>query len=119
MRVRGLLMASVAVATFVGEGEQAHAQDKGSYTTELPPVEVAPPEAAAKPAQRRPRTARPTTATSARSTTVTRLRAYPTTPVATPGTALAVEKVPSSINFVSAPDIQRTNSLNVMDALQQ
>jgi outer membrane receptor protein involved in Fe transport len=119
MRVRVLLMASVAVATFAGEGEQASAQDKGSFTTELPPVEVAPPEIVAKPAQRRPRTARPTTATRARSTTVTRLLAYPTTPVATPGTALAVDKVPSSINFVNAPDIQRTNSLNVLDALQQ
>jgi outer membrane receptor protein involved in Fe transport len=117
MSVRVLLVASIAAATFVTEGEQACAQDKGSYTTELPPVEVVPPSRA-KSAATRPRAApRPTAA--ARQTTVTRLRAYPTTPVATPSTALAVDKVPSSINFVDTPEIQRTNSLNVMDALQQ
>jgi outer membrane receptor protein involved in Fe transport len=117
MSVRVLLVASIAAATFVTEGEQACAQDKGSYTSELPPVEVVPPSRA-KPAATRPSAApRPTAA--ALQTTVTRLRAYPTTPVATPSTALAVDKVPSSINFVDTPEIQRTNSLNVMDALQQ
>ena len=50
---------------------------------------------------------------------MTRLRIYPTTPLATPSTALAVDKVPSSINFVDARQIQRTNSLNITDALQQ
>jgi iron complex outermembrane receptor protein len=116
MSVRVLLLASVAAA-FAIESEQACAQDKGSYTTELPPVEVTSP--GVKPAPRSPRTTtRPTTATSARPT-VTTLRAYPTTPVATPSTALGVDKVPSSINFVDTPEIQRTNSLNVMDALQQ
>ncbi len=44
---------------------------------------------------------------------------YPTTPVATPGTALAVDKVPSSINFVDSRQIERTGSLNVTDALRQ
>jgi outer membrane receptor protein involved in Fe transport len=117
MSVRVLLIASMAVATFVTEGERACAQDKGSYTTELPPVEVVAPATSAKPAARRPRTeARPTTAAQP---TVTTLRVYPTTPVATPSTALAVDKIPSSINFVNTPEIQRTNSLNVMDALQQ
>ena len=118
MGVRVLLIASVATA-FAVENEQARAQDKGSYTTELPPVEITPPQTA-KPAQGRSQTtARPTTATSARPATVTRLQSYPTTPVATPSTALEVDKVPSSINFVNTADIQRTNSLNVMDALQQ
>jgi outer membrane receptor protein involved in Fe transport len=51
--------------------------------------------------------------------TVTRLRAYPITPASTPSTALAADKVPSSINFVDTPEIRRTRSLNVMDALQQ
>jgi outer membrane receptor protein involved in Fe transport len=50
---------------------------------------------------------------------VSRLRSYPTTPIATPSTALAVDKVPSSINFVDSAQIQRTNSLNITDALQQ
>ncbi len=54
-----------------------------------------------------------------RRTPVTRLLVYPTSPVATPSTALAVDKVPSSINFVNTPETQRTNSLNVMEALQQ
>ncbi len=123
MSVRGLLIASIAAATVVAESEQARAQDaqnKGSYTTELPPVEVTPAQTAARPAPRRTRTTNlPTTSTGARSTTVTRLRVYPTTPASTPSTALAVDKVPSSINFVNTPEIQRTNSLNVMDALQQ
>ena len=50
---------------------------------------------------------------------MTRLRVYPTTPLATPSTALAVDKVPSSINFVDSGQIQRTYSLNITDALQQ
>ena len=44
---------------------------------------------------------------------------YPTSPVSTPSTALAVDKVPSTINFVDSGQIQRTNSLNITDALQQ
>ena len=118
MGVRVLLIASVATA-FAFESEQARAQDSGSYTTELPAVQVAPPPTAAKPTSRQARTTARPTATSARATPVTTLRAYPTTPVATPSTALEADKVPSSINFVNTPDIERTNSLNVMDALQQ
>ena len=121
MSIRVLLIASIAAATVITETEQSCAQDaqnKGSYTTELPPVEVTPTEAGARSVARRPRTPAQTT-TGARSTTVTRLRVYPTTPASTPSTALAVDKVPSSINFVNTPEIQRTNSLNVMDALQQ
>ena len=121
MSIRVLLVASIAAATVVTESEQSYAQDaqnKGSYTTELPPVEVTPTETGARSAARRPRTPAQTT-TGARSTTVTRLRVYPTTPASTPSTALAVDKVPSSINFVNTPEIQRTNSLNVMDSLQQ
>ena len=121
MSVRVLLVASIAAAIVITESEQSCAQDvqnKGSYTTELPPVEVAPAETGARSAARRPRTpASPTTA--ARRTTVTRVRVYPTTPSTTPSTALDVDKVPSSINFVNMPEIQRTNSLNVTDALQQ
>src|ERR1700728_239599 len=121
MSIRVLLVASMAAATVMTESEQACAQDaqnKGSYTTDLPPVEVAPTETGSRPSARRRRTqAEPTTA--ARRTTVTRLLVYPTTPASTPSTALAVDKVPSSINFVNTPEIQRTNSLNVMDALRQ
>jgi len=120
MRVRGLVMATTAAAALAVASEPARAQDKGSYTTDLPAVEVAPPETPNKPVARRPRTAaRPTTTTAPRRAPVTRLVSYPTTPASTPGTALSVDKVPSSINFVNTPEIARTDSLNVMDALQQ
>ena len=112
MGVRILLIASVSAA-FVVESGRACAQDKdkGSYTSELPAVEVAAPRNAAKPERSRapvrvvPR--------------VARLVVYPTSPVSTPSTALAVDKVPSTINFVDSGQIQRTNSLNITDALQQ
>src|SRR5689334_15020067 len=111
MGVRVLLVASVSAA-FVIESGRACAQDKGSYTTELPAVEVsAPPTAARSGRTRAPRSVVPRR--------VTTLRAYPTTPVATPSTALAVDKVPSGINFVDSGQIQRANSLNITDALQQ
>jgi outer membrane receptor protein involved in Fe transport len=117
MGVRVLLLASVSA--LIAEGGLAYAQDKdtGSYTTELPPVEVpAPKTAEAKPTPARPRTAARVVRPAA---TVTRLRVYPTTPLATPSTALAVDKVPSSINFVDSGQIQRTNSLNITNALEQ
>jgi outer membrane receptor protein involved in Fe transport len=117
--VRVLLIASVSAAGLVADGGLAHAQDKdqakdqdkGSYTTELPAVTVSPPKTEAKPG--RPRTA--TRVVHA----APRLVVYPTSPASTPGTALAVDKVASSINFVESSRIARTGSLNVTDALQQ
>src|SRR5512142_1987173 len=116
MRVRVWVLASLSAGLVAELGFVYAQQDNGSYTTELPPVEVAPPETrATRPAARHARTAaRPTAAP--RRAAVSRLRVYPTSPGATPSTALAVDKVPSSINFVNTPEIQRTNSLNVMDA---
>src|SRR5215469_7721156 len=111
MGVRVLFLASVS-AGLLAEGGLVFAQDSGSYTTELPPVEVTAPKTGTKPS--RPRTAERVVRPS-----VTRLRTYPTTPLATPSTALAVDKVPSSINFVDSGQIQRTYSLNVTDALHQ
>jgi outer membrane receptor protein involved in Fe transport len=121
MGVRVLLLASVS-AGLIAESGLAYAQesekDSGSYTTELPPVEVPAPKATeAKPASR-PRTATAARAVRSAVRPVPRLRVYPTTPLATPSTALAVDKVPSSINFVDSRQIQRTESLNVTDALQ-
>jgi outer membrane receptor protein involved in Fe transport len=115
MGVRVLLLASVS-AVLVAENGLAYAEDSGSYTTELPAVEVSPPKTEAKPGQRTrsgsaARVVRPAVQP------VTRLRVYPTTPLATPSTALAVDKVPSSINFVDSSQIERTDSLNVTDAL--
>ncbi|HEY7845261.1 MAG TPA: TonB-dependent receptor [Bradyrhizobium sp.] len=115
MGVRVLLLASVS-AVLVAENGLAYAEDSGSYTTELPAVEVSPPKTEAKPGQRTrsgsaARVVRPAVQP------VARLRVYPTTPLATPSTALAVDKVPSSINFVDSSQIERTDSLNVTDAL--
>jgi outer membrane receptor protein involved in Fe transport len=116
MSVRVLVLASLT-AGLVAESGLVHAQeDKGSYTTELPPIEVNPPEPRTQPGHTR--TAAHATRTPHR-TTLTRVRVYPTSPVASPSTALAVDKVPSSINFVNTGEIQRTNSLNVMEALEQ
>src|ERR1700742_157054 len=112
MGVRVLLVASVSAA-FVIESGQGFAQDKdtGSYTTELPAVEVSPSQTSARPG--RPR------APVRVVPKVARLVSYPTSPVSSPSTALAVDKVPSTINFVDSGQIQRTNSLNITDALQQ
>src|SRR6185437_13055436 len=110
--VRGLLLASVSAGLAAGGG-WAHAQDSGSYTTELPPVEVTAPKTATKPARR------PKNAERVVRPTVTRLRVYPTTPLASPNTALSVDKVVSSVNFVDTKDIERTGSLNIGDALLQ
>ena len=44
---------------------------------------------------------------------------YPTTPAATAGAALAVDKVPSSINGLDSAQIERTASPNLADALQR
>lgn len=111
MGVRAWLLASVSASLLV-DGGLAYAEDSGSYTTELPPVEVSAPKTGIKPG-------RPRTAAHVVRPAVTRLRVYPTTPIASPSTALAVDKVPSSVNFVDAKDIERTGSPNVTDALQQ
>ncbi len=121
MGVRVLLLASVS-AGLIAEGGLAYAQDaakdSGSYTTDLPPVEVPAPKTEAKPSPR-PRSGPAARVVRPGVTPVARLRVYPTTPLATPGTALAVDKVPSSINFVDARQIERTGSLNITDALLQ
>ena len=120
MGVRVWLIASVSAAGLVVEGGSTFAQDKdqdkGSYTTELPSVTVSPPKTEARPGH--PKRAAHVARATPRAP-VSRLRVYPTTPAATPGTALAVDKVPSSINFVDSGQIARTGSLNVTDALQQ
>src|SRR5579872_4835063 len=116
MSVRVLVLASLTAGLVAESGLTYAQEDKGSYTTELPPIEVNPPEHRTQPGHSR--TAARTTRTPQR-TTLTRVRVYPTSPVASPSTALAVDKVPSGINFVNTSEIQRTNSLNVMEALEQ
>ena len=115
MSVRVLVLASLSAGLAIESGLAFAEEDKGSYTTELPPIEVNPPETRTQPGHSRTAAH----ATTPHRTTLTMVRVYPTSPVATPSTALAVDKVPSSINFVNTPEIQRTNSLNVMEALEQ
>ena len=107
MGVRVLLVASVSVA-FVLESERAGAQDNANVTN-LPPIEVEAPQTSAKPghSHNERRVARPTP----------RVYVYPSAPLG--GVAHDVETVPASINRVDSRDIERTGSLNVMDALQQ
>jgi len=121
MGVRVLLLASVSAGLIAQSGlagAQDTAKDSGSYTTDLPPVEVPAPKTEAKPGQR-PRSGGATRVVRAAVRPVARLRVYPTSPLASPSTALAVDKVPSSINFVDARQIERTGSLNIADALLQ
>jgi outer membrane receptor protein involved in Fe transport len=49
--------------------------------------------------------------------TLPTLVVYPTAPLA--GSGIDVDKVPASVNIVDAGQIQRTNSLNIGDALQK
>ena len=44
---------------------------------------------------------------------------YPTAPTPTAGLGMEVDKVPAAINAVGARQIERTDSLNIADALQQ
>src|SRR5437868_1209839 len=79
----------------------------------LPDIEVtAPPRAGAKPAPSRGGTLRP-------ARVLQRVPVYPTAPTSTASSGIAVDKVPAAINAVGANQIERTNSLNIADALQQ
>ena len=50
---------------------------------------------------------------------VRRVFVYPTAPTPTAGSGIDVDKVPASVNAVGAAQIERTDSLNIADALQQ
>src|SRR5437016_2059292 len=109
----GIRVASLALLSAILIADSAvAAEDRESYTKELPPVEISPPKTAVS-------SGRPRNPLGAARPAVPRLRVYPITSLANPSTALAVDKVPSSINFVGTGQIERTGSLNITDALQQ
>jgi iron complex outermembrane receptor protein len=107
MRVRVLLIAS-ASPVLVLASEQGFAQDSDKATN-LPPTVVQAPHTSAKPS--RPQVTRQI------ARPVPRVYIYPTAPLSSG--AHDGDKAPASVNTVDSADIQRTGSLNVMDALQQ
>src|SRR5258705_9592768 len=113
MGTRALLIASISTGLVVGN-QTAHAQEEtpGVYT--LPPVEVTAPPAAGGVKRGR----------SVNATRIVRPRPrvyVPTSPAPIPSSASVIEadKVPSNVGVVDSRQIERTDSLNVTDALQQ
>src|SRR5258705_1278098 len=113
MGTRALLIASISTGLVVGN-QTAHAQEEtpGVYT--LPPVEITAPPAAGGVKRGR----------SVNATRIVRPRPrvyVPTSPAPIPSSASVIEadKVPSNVSVVDSRQIERTDSLNVTDALQQ
>ena len=111
MGARVLLIASISTGLVVGTQSAYSEEDSpGVYT--LPPVEVTAPAAGVK---------------RGRSDNATRIvrprpRVYvPTSPAPIPSSATVIEadQVPSNVSVVDSRQIERTESLNVTDALQQ
>jgi outer membrane receptor protein involved in Fe transport len=118
MRARVLLIASISTALMFGsegaraEDAPAQKQENGGTTPNvqaLPPVEVSPSASNVKRGHSRvaTRTVAPPT----------RINVYATAPLAGKGTD--ADKLPSTVNVVDSKQIERTNSLNITDALQQ
>ncbi|QUS38253.1 TonB-dependent receptor [Tardiphaga alba] len=109
MRVRVLVVASLPIG-LLPLPTCAIAQSPPGEAQVLPAVVVSAPAAASKRGPRRQAT--PRVVQQQRTVYV-----YPTTPTAQSG--IDSSKVAASINYVDARAIERTNSLNVTDALQQ
>lgn len=103
MRARILVIASLSTG-FLPALEVAFAQSPPGEAQMLPPVNVTAPVTN----RSRPRRVTPAPRT---------VYVYPTTPTSRSG--IDVDKVAASINYVDARAIERANSLNVADALQQ
>src|SRR6266576_2010484 len=114
MFARFVFVLALSIGPFRGN-ECAHAQSESSTTQILPPIVVsrtapAPKQGQAQNPRRTVRALPP------------RL-VYPTTPVSGLGSSsssgIDVDKVPASVNIVDVNKIQRTQSLNIADALQK
>jgi len=122
MTTRG---ASLAVLALLAAIDSAIAQDtepaEGAPTTNgktnLPTITVTAPSAAERLRAESKRRAEAAAAGRTRTSAVTRLTVYATTPLA--GKGGDPDKVPGTVTTVDAGQIARTNSLNVTDALQQ
>src|SRR3982074_3009025 len=114
MYARFAFVLALSIGLFRGN-ECAHAQSESSTTRMLPPIVVSRTAPAPKPGQ----------AQNPRRT----VRAlppplvYPTTPVSgsdsSSSSGIDVNRVPASVNIVDVNQIQRTESLNIADALQK
>jgi outer membrane receptor protein involved in Fe transport len=112
MGARPLVIASVSVCLLSGT-DRVYAQSAPGEVQALPPVEVFAPVTTAK--RDRSRQAAPRVAPKPRPV----LYVYPTAPVAGAGSSIDVDKIPASVNFIDTKRIERTDSLNVTDALLQ
>src|SRR6266446_4919147 len=114
MFARFVFVLALSIGLFRGN-ECAHAQSELSTSQILPPIVVSPTAPAPKQGQaQNPR--RTVRALPPRFV-------YPTTPVSGLGSSsssgIDVDKVPASVNIVDLNQIQRTQSLNIADALQK
>jgi outer membrane receptor protein involved in Fe transport len=113
--MRSILLAVPLSIGLLWGNECAYAQSESSTTQLLPPIVVSRTAPAPKPGQaQNPR--RTVRALPPR-------QVYPTTPVSGSGSSSSsgtdVDKVPASVNIVDVSQIQRTQSLNIADALQK
>ena len=108
MGARFLFIVSMSLCLLPGN-DGARAQGASGAVEALPPVVVSPTPSAVKRGR-----AQNATRVVRRPPTIV---VYPTTPIA--GSGIDPDKVPASVNIVDAKQIERTNSLNIADALQQ
>jgi outer membrane receptor protein involved in Fe transport len=110
MGARFPLIGTISICLISGS-DGIRAQDAPPDARTLPAIEVTPAATGAKPARNRnaPRAVRE----------VRRVLVYPTAPTPTTGSGIDVDKVPASVNVIGPAQIQRTESLNIADALQQ
>src|SRR6476646_6552602 len=113
MGTRALLIASISTGLVVGN-QTVHAQEETPGVDTWPPVEITAPPAAGGVKRGR----------SVNATRIVRPRPriyVPTSPAPIPSSASVIEadKVPSNVSVVDSRQIERTDSLNITDALQQ
>src|ERR1700736_6121129 len=114
MYARFVFVLALLIGLFRGN-ECAHAESESSTTQFLPPIVVS----RTTPAPQRGQAQNPRRTVRALPPRLV----YPTTPVSGSGSSLKsgidVDRVPASVNIVDVNQIQRTQSLNIADALQK
>src|SRR6202521_2631325 len=114
MYARFVFVLALLIGLFRGN-ECAHAQSESSTTQLLPPIVVS----RTAPAPQRGQAQNPRRTVRALPPRLM----YPTTPLSGSGSSsnsgLDVDKVPASVNIVDVNQMQRTQSLNIADALQK
>jgi outer membrane receptor protein involved in Fe transport len=113
MRVRVMVVASISACLLPG-AEGVHAQSAPGEPQVLPPVMVSAPVNTPRRTRTRQSERIDRVAPAPRTVYI-----YPTSPTATSGSGIDVDKVIAGINYVDARAIERANSPNVAAALQQ